>query len=251
MPLTQPAKALLNHARVHALTSQGATLLGWCLLSVVATGVVFLLPDADGFITLPFRNFVPAGVAVSTVGYSMLPAAGAYPLVTTRLARARHASLAAAIAVAALAVLVASWAGSHDPQVAGQCARSVLIWSALAITSTRLWGRVFGWVLPLGSIALILFWGRTADHTPRWFNWSDVEAPATNAWISLAITAGIALLAIWLTNWRRYTLRTSTRNRRRRGRPENPTRRHGVRAAADTPRHLPAITAPPRSPQLK
>jgi len=35
---------------------------------------------------------------------------------------------------------------------------------------------IAGWVLPLASIGIILFWGRSADHVPRWFNWSDVAA---------------------------------------------------------------------------
>jgi len=37
---------------------------------------------------------------------------------------------------------------------------------------------IAGWVLPLASIGIILFWGRRPDHVPRWFNWSDVAAPS-------------------------------------------------------------------------
>lgn len=207
--LSRPFNAVSNHARVHSLSLQAATLLAWCALSAVATRVVFLIPDTDGFITLPFRNFVPAGVAISTVGYAILPADRAYPVITDRLARARHITLAASVTLAAAAIFLTTWAGSRDAQVALQCASSVAIWSAIAVVSTRLWGRAFGWVLPLASIGII----------PRWFNWSDVAAPSHNWWITLAITAAAAMLATSLTRWRRYGLmpthRSQTRQRRK------------------------------------
>lgn len=154
-----------------------------------------------------------------TVGYAILPADRAYPVITARLARARHITLAASVTLAAAAIFLTTWAGSRDAQVALQCASSVAIWSAIAVVSTRLWGRAFGWILPLASIGIILFWGRSADHVPRWFNWSDVAAPSHNWWITLAITAAAAMLATSLTRWRRSGLmpthRSQTRQRRK------------------------------------
>lgn len=200
------AAAVRLHAHVHALPAAGAAVLGWCLLSVAATGVAFFLPAADGFITLPFRNFVPAGAAVTVVGFTMLPPHHAYPLVTARLAHVRRLTVTAAVGVTAAGIYLASWAGSHSALTATQCARSVLIWSALAAASTTLWGRTHGWVLPLASIAVILVAGRGTDRGPRWFNFSDPHAADLGGWLAFVIALAIAVLAASLTPWRRLRL---------------------------------------------
>jgi len=200
------AAAFRRHAHVHALPAAAAALLGWCVLSVAATGVAFFLPAADGYITLPFRNFVPAGAAVTVVGFTMLPPNHAYPLVTPRLAHARQLTLLAAVGITAAGIYLASWAGSQSALTATQCARSVLIWSCLAAASTTLWGRPQGWSLPLVSIAVILFAGRGPDRDPRWFNFSDPHAPDLGGWLAFLIALAIAVLAAWLTPWRRARL---------------------------------------------
>lgn len=194
------------HARVHGLRTQLGALLGWCTLSMAATGVVFILPQAEGFITLPFRNFVPAGAAVTVVGFSMLPPNHAFPLVTARLARVRHGTLVISIATTAAAIYLAAWAGSHSIVTGLQCGRAVVIWSGLATVSTALWGRSMGWVLPLVSIAAILFWGHGPDRAPRCFNWSDAHASEPGAWSMMMAVLAIGVLATWLTNWRCYAV---------------------------------------------
>ncbi|MER8235905.1 hypothetical protein [Streptomyces sp. NPDC094049] len=78
--------------------------------------------------------------------------------------------------------------------------RSLLIWFGLALLSIRLLGQQLGWVLPMAS-AFLLIW-----YPLNWWDWT--ASPADNAvgWATAVIALAMGVTATAATPWRRRAL---------------------------------------------
>ncbi|MFJ2788429.1 hypothetical protein ACIQCR_27435 [Streptomyces sp. NPDC093249] len=75
--------------------------------------------------------------------------------------------------------------------------RSVLIWLGLALLSVRLLGPQLGWVIPLAS-SLLLIW-----YPLNWWDWTAQPAGDLVSWGGAALALTIGVGAVSVTSWRR------------------------------------------------
>ncbi|MFB9513962.1 hypothetical protein [Streptomyces purpureus] len=78
--------------------------------------------------------------------------------------------------------------------------RSVLIWLGLALLSIRLLGQQLGWVIPMAS-AFLLVW-----YPLHWWDWTANPAGDPASWIVATVALAMGIAATAATPWRRRAL---------------------------------------------
>lgn len=188
----------------------------WSLLMVVAIGATIALWGSHS-------TAVPsaAGSSGSTVEYwrllslgsAVVPALGlASPMAALEQAAAEpYWRLQALVLTSQVALSTAIVSGAAGIGVGAEAsvavARASLAWCGLAMISGRLMGWNASWILPVGSLCVLVYWGSSGDGTYRW--WEFTAQPAAD--LSSAVLAGLlcaaGVVSYALTAWRTAWLR--------------------------------------------
>ena len=148
-----------------------------------------------------------------SLGSAILPVLGlASPMAALEEAAAEpYWRLQAVVLTAQVALSTAIVSGATglavDTGAALAVARASLAWFGLAMISGRIMGWNSAWILPVGSLCVLLYWGSSSDGGYRW--WEFTARPASDG--STAALAGVFLAAgvasYVLSPWRMSRLR--------------------------------------------
>lgn len=191
---------VVRHLRVHHVVVTAAGLVLLTVLDVVAGSVELTFPNAH--VPVAYRSLILIGLACVAVG-TMHGAVPELEAVATDVWwRAQGGQLAVAVGVAALL------AGGVDLALTGVAAgvvtaRSVLIWSALAMVSGRVAGWRLCWLAPMISILPLTYWGVDGNGVTRWWFWTDQPVGSLACWLLLAGLAVLGVGSVMATPWRR------------------------------------------------
>ncbi len=183
----------------------------WLLTAMLAIGVVVWswgtfetsIPAATdtGGAKIEFWRLLAVGSAslpALTVTSQMeaLEVAGGFPYF-----KLRRGILGGAFAISSGCILVAVAVGI-DSALVPLVARALFAWFGLALISGRLLGWNYSWILPIGALCVLLYWGHGSGGGYQW--WEFTAQPATHLpSLIFAITLFVAgVLACSLTPWR-------------------------------------------------
>jgi hypothetical protein len=193
------------YARIHHLPSAVLCLLGLSVADGLFGTAQLMIPSTTGVVSVPFRRELPIAFAVIAVGSLHSSMASFETTATQNLARRERVHLVAAIILAAAMIWLAE-AVVTDPLRAVVYARSVVIWSGLALISGRLFGRTAAWILPVATIFPIVYYGRDNQNISRWWDWTWQPPEHMPSWMISVASVLIGYSAFTLTAWRRSRL---------------------------------------------
>ncbi|MFD7575387.1 hypothetical protein ACFV6U_33520 [Streptomyces sp. NPDC059810] len=190
---------LLRYARVHRA---GAIVVGLSVVAVLSAlfgGTRISLPSigsASLSSGVPYRQELPLLSAVfltAAFGGSMTAHEASGAFVSHRLHRAYFVALT--LVACAISFGTESLAVGAEHGVV--FVRSILIWLGLALLSVRLFGEQLGWVIPMAS-AFLLIW-----YPLNWWDWTANPASDPFSWCAAAVSLALGAAATAATPWRR------------------------------------------------
>ena len=192
---------LLRYARVHRAVTILAGVTVVALLSAFFGGTRIALPSigsASLSTGVPYRQELPLLSAVFLTA-AFGGAMSAHEETGTRTMHRVHNAYCIVLTLASCALSFGTEAFAVGPERGVVFVRSVLIWLGLALLSVRLLGQQLGWVVPMAS-AFLLIW-----YPLGWWDWTANPAadPLSWAFAGGALTMGTAAIAA--TPWRRQT----------------------------------------------
>lgn len=190
------------YVAAHRIRSAAAVMLGLSLVVVLLGGILVPLPNAAGAMGVPFRRFLPLAFAVTAVGSLASPFAAFEEASTSSLPRFERFHTVLATGVACTCVAVAEMLGGHDVGHSISALRSVLVWTGLALLSSRLFGRSLVWILPAASIVPLVYFGLDANGLPTRLNWTALPAGDITAWWLAALSVSTGTIGVAMTAWR-------------------------------------------------
>jgi hypothetical protein len=188
----------LRYARTHRAAAVLAGTGAVVLMSALFGGTQIALPSIGGAgVTtgVPFRRELPLLSAVFLTAsldgpMSAHEEAGASAMHRYRL------NFCLGLTLAVCAFSFGAEALSVDVEAGAVFVRSLLVWFGLALLSVRLLGHQLGWVLPLTSAFLLVWYPRN-----RW-DWTSNAATDPLSWTVTAFTLAVGVIASAATPWR-------------------------------------------------
>lgn len=190
---------LNRYARVHHGVTVLAGTVTVALVSAFLGGFPIALPSigSGGISTgIPFRHELPLFSAVFlTAALDGSMAAheemGAFQMYRFRVAFCT---------VLTVTVCILSFSAETiavGPEAGAVFVRSLLIWFGLAMISVRLLGPQLGWVIPLGSAFLVIW------YPANWWDWTANPANDEFSWAVAGVAQFAGITATSATGWRR------------------------------------------------
>jgi hypothetical protein len=193
---------LLRYARVHRAGSILAGTAAVALLSAFFGSVRIALPSigsASLTTGVPYRHELPLLSAVFLTA-AFGGAMSAHEETGAGTVHRLRSVYCIALTLTTCAFSFGTEALAVGPGQGAVFVRSVLIWFGLALLSIRLLGQQLGWVIPLAS-ALLLIW-----YPLNWWDWTANPADDLVSWCGAAIALVIGVTANAVTPWRRRVL---------------------------------------------
>ncbi|AYY13207.1 hypothetical protein EF847_11360 [Actinobacteria bacterium YIM 96077] len=170
------------------------------------------VPIAEGVATLPVWRLLSLIVAIMPAVLLHSPLGELESAAVREYWRVQHLYLAGSVVLYLGSFTVVAWLGLGG-DTALIALRAMIAWLGLALLSGRMFGWSRSWLLPLVSVAILLFWGMDTGSTYVWWEFS---ARPHDDWKSAVVAGGLALLGAaiyWARSWRRHLLHPLRRAR--------------------------------------
>ncbi|MER7536020.1 hypothetical protein ABTX77_14700 [Streptomyces sp. NPDC097704] len=193
---------LLRYARVHRAVTILAGVTVVALLSAFFGGTRIALPSigsASLSTGVPYRQELPLLSAVFLTA-AFGGAMSAHEETGTRTMHRVHNAYCIALTLTTCALSFGTEAFAVGPERGVVFVRSVLIWLGLALLSVRLLGQQLGWVIPMASTFLLIW------YPLNWWDWTVNPADDPFSWVVAAVALAMGTAATAATPWRRKVL---------------------------------------------
>ncbi len=193
---------LLSYARAHRGLAVLAQTAAVALLSAFFGGTHIALPSiGSGGVTtgVPYRHELPLLSAVFLTA-ALDGAMSAHDEMGASAMHRFRLMYCTGLTLTACAFSFSTEALAVNSEAGVVFVRSLLIWLGLALLSVRMLGHQLGWIIPLASAFLLIWY----PHN-RW-DWTSNSATDTFTWAVAAIALSVGVAAISATPWRRKAL---------------------------------------------
>lgn len=179
---------------------------GILILQIAAAGRQASLPSALGSPIVPYQGVLPVVLACLVVTGLSSSCQELEESAGGALRRAENIQLAGSTLMTAAALAATAETGS-----AAVLARSFLIWTGLALLAGRILEPTLAWVLPIGTLFPLIYFGWDAMNRPRWWNWLDQPVTHLSSWALAVGALALGMAARYATPWRLHALRGRSR----------------------------------------